>query len=562
MYFIYYHHHDSYPESLGIMMLQSMRSPHTITSQQQELKEILDQWDGSQPQELDEDVPIISSERPRYGRMIGEWVYEIDLDHNIFHVNGVPFYSLECLPDNECFLEDISEDHYGKFACHPEYPPQHKYKKPAPPVVNDPDLAIDVLSPDEQVRVALLEIMVGQCIANLDTVAELIYEFNISPYNQLPDSGLSVAYAMASFAFLPQIFDSESGFVRHSERLRREKFISWVRKDTIVCITTHLDGERCFQASVSRLINAILEQRDVPGDYFGIAFSIAHCAIVKVAKRAHKTTFSHTPTLQFLPSFYADSPSTPGITALARLGYRIDPALFVRAMDVYHGPWGLWVSRRRRGIVIPSTMGRGMVSDECRTDHEKSCAEGANDTPPSIRCAVLPPELWREIALHLDLQDIFTLGLVSKLCRHTASTVLRYPHVCGYRLVAVSKETPDWLLHHHRSLTAASFSASFAGIPTTLLVGRRDKSEEHMAIPLDISSLKDFYPRFEHIVFCKQTWFNTLAANHCESKPEQVICDPYACVTLPDDTDICVSQHLGQITYLQELYIEAAVAAR
>ncbi|KAG0703388.1 hypothetical protein DFH29DRAFT_444726 [Suillus ampliporus] len=84
---------------------------------------------------------------------------------------------------------------------------------------------------------------------------------------------------------------------------------------------------------MSRLINVILEQnlKDLPGDCFRIAFSVSHCAIVKVVKDTHMTMFSYTTALQFLPSFYAESPSTLGITALARLGYRTDPALFVRA---------------------------------------------------------------------------------------------------------------------------------------------------------------------------------------------------------------------------------------
>ncbi|KAG1777441.1 hypothetical protein EV702DRAFT_1197414 [Suillus placidus] len=98
--------------------------------------------------------------------------------------------------------------------------------------------------------------------------------------------------------------------------LKRQEF-TWVREDTVVCIATHLDDERCLQASVSRLIDAIMEQKDNPA-----------------VRDAHTMTFSHTNALHFSPSFYAYSPSTLGIAALARLGFRIDPALLERVAEI------------------------------------------------------------------------------------------------------------------------------------------------------------------------------------------------------------------------------------
>ncbi|KAG1729435.1 hypothetical protein EDB19DRAFT_1856725 [Suillus lakei] len=482
IYFAYYNHCDSYPDVLGVDMVQSMRSPRAITKKREELKRILDQRKDSRKS----DGFTISSRRPQNNLMI-EWIYEIDLDRNIFHINGIPFFNLECLPDEDTFVKYIPEQHYdnyGRIACTPGCLPEHKYKRPAPPVADDSDLATyqssvctgtgvalsnllaisDVLSPDEQVRVSLLEVMIGQCIARFDHyvrpfVGQLIYDFELIPHhNQLKDNEWSGACSMANFAFVPQLFDT-SGFVNHP-KLNRKEF-TWVREDTVVCIATHLDDERCLQASISRLITAISEQKDVPGNYFGVAFSIYHCAIVKVVKDAHSTTFSHTAALQFLPSFFAESPSTPGITALARLGHRIDPALFVRAMEVCCWP--------------------GSTIDKENLLAQEVC----NNSLSHASCASLPPELWREIALHLGLQDVLTLGLVSKLCRETASMVLRYPDVCGRRLVAVSQETPKSLLRDHRFLYAASFAATRAGVPTTVLVGWGNGQKEIMNLPID-----------------------------------------------------------------------------
>lgn len=464
LYFVYFRHYDSYPEGLGVEMLQCLRLPHAITEKQQELEEILDELDGqSLPQELDgDDSLMIFDQRSNSFGLDVEWIYGIDLDRNVFLVNGIPFYSLECLPEPEDFPEDVVNDFYDNLACAPDCPPEYKYKKPAAPVVDDSDLKTyrslactgsdaalsdllginDTLSTNEQVRVSVLEVMIGQYIyftKPYPDISRLTYEFEfISNPNQLSDEDWLDVHSLVSLAFVPQMFDAPSMFV-HPIEPSREEFI-WAREDIVICLATHLDNERCLQASMSRLIKTILEQQDAPGDYFGVAFSVSHCAIVKVVKDAYTATFSHTTALHFLPSFFSESPSTPGITALARLGYRIDPALFVSVMKVW---------RDRRHIYCT-----------------KPFAQRINGAPPSVNSAALPVDLWQEIALYLDLRDVLVLGLVSKLCREAASLVLRYPHVLGHRLVAVSKEMP------RSPLRAASFTAERAGTPTTVVVGQ------------------------------------------------------------------------------------------
>jgi hypothetical protein len=66
--------------------------------------------------------------------------------------------------------------------------------------------------------------------------------------------------------------------------------------------------------------------------------------------------------------------------------------------------------------------------------------QGADGAPSGNSCPLLPPELWQDIALHLHLCDLLTFGLVSKVCREATSMILRYPHVCGNRLVTVPNE--------------------------------------------------------------------------------------------------------------------------
>jgi hypothetical protein len=303
----------------------------------------------------------------------------------------------------------------------------------------------DVLSPDENVRVSLLEALVGQYLVRRD-VAGIIHDLGlISGPEQITDDFWLVASSMANLAFVPQMFDSKDIF---HEDLNLQEELTWVRGDTVLFISTHLHDERCLQVAFSRLIDEILERTET-GDYFGVAFSIFRCAIIKVVVNEHTTTFSHTAAFEFVPTFHADSPSTPGITALARLGYRIDPELFERATYIYQR--------------------YGTVKSKERTEDEKLLAQGTNDAPSNVH-AVLPPELWREVALHLRLPDLLNFGRVSQLFRKVASMILRYPHICGFRLVAVT-EKPERMMEDYLFLRASSFSAERAGIPATVFVG-------------------------------------------------------------------------------------------
>ncbi|OAX35933.1 hypothetical protein K503DRAFT_772995 [Rhizopogon vinicolor AM-OR11-026] len=450
------------------------------------------------PYDLD-DKSIVSTERPLFESDI-KYVYEIDLDRNIFHINDIPFFTLECLPSVNVFLKYVTEGHYRNVACAAGCPSEHMYKRPALPVVDDSEFATyqslvctgthvalsdllsisDVISPGKHVRASLLEAMIGQCmvrehgISNLGDVRRVIVrtisQFGlVSHNNQITDQEWSTASFMANLAFIPHIFDY-SDLISNYPKPSRNEF-TWVREDTVVRIAIHLDDERCLLASISRLIDEILEQKGNPGDYFGVAFSISHCAIVKVVRDTHATTFSHTGTLQFLPSSFAESPSTPGIIALARLSYRVDPTLFEQ------------IYRRMKPIVNTrqSEKRRGYA------DTTKSLTDDAEDTPPQTSSSVLPPELWREICFNLHLHDLIAFGLVSKLC--VASIVLRYPQICSYRLVGVPNERLNHLQKDYRFLRAASFFAVRSGIPAILIVGLGSSGMIKITSDIDDSSL-------------------------------------------------------------------------
>ncbi|KAG1898307.1 uncharacterized protein F5891DRAFT_481421 [Suillus fuscotomentosus] len=497
MYYLSHHGSDGYPEGLGLKVLQYIRQPNAIATYQKVFGEMLDGLKSPSHSLLlieggDENFDGPSQLRPE----TCGWTYEIDLDRNIFHVCDMPFFSLECLPDDAVFLQYISDDgitrdHYGHAACPLECPPENRYKKPTPPIVHNSELETyqslmctgsqvalsdllavsDGLSQDEHVRVTLLEVMIGQCMFS-SAIGKEIYEIELlNDHNQITDDQWSIACFMASITFIPQMFDDVQ-CISHP-KLKRKEF-TWVREDTVVYIATHLYDERCLQASVSRLINVILEQTNHSGHYFGIAFSVFHCAVVKVVKNAHTMSFSHTSALQFLPSFYADSPSTPGITGLARLGYRIDPALFRRALEACHYVRYIYLKE--------SPVQR---------------ADRSDDMPPTTICPTLPLELWREIACYLTHPfHLIVLGLVSRLCRQAVLMVLRCTHLCGYRLVSAPQERPEYRMEN-LSLRAASFSAVRNDILTTVNVGVEFRAipSKSMITPLRIKN-SSFYIAF------------------------------------------------------------------
>ncbi|OAX37653.1 hypothetical protein K503DRAFT_220152 [Rhizopogon vinicolor AM-OR11-026] len=81
-----FNHWDSYPENLGVKTLDSTRYPDAITSKRQQLGEALYKFDDRE--QLDEDGNFkLSKDRPQ-NDLLMYWIYELDLDHNIFHINA------------------------------------------------------------------------------------------------------------------------------------------------------------------------------------------------------------------------------------------------------------------------------------------------------------------------------------------------------------------------------------------------------------------------------------------------------------------------------------------
>jgi len=134
------------------------------------------------------------------------------------------------------------------------------------------------------------------------------------------------------------------------------------------------------------------------GIVYGIGFSFTHCVVVRINMDDHGS-FKHTPALQFLPSFFTESSSTPGITALVRLGYLSEP------LDLL-----------------------GISSSELPRAHP------LND---------VSLELWSHIAHDLpSAKDLAMLGSISPRAWAAANALLRFPHIKDFRIVNLRSNMP------------------------------------------------------------------------------------------------------------------------
>jgi hypothetical protein len=113
--------------------------------------------------------------------------------------------------------------------------------------------------------------------------------------------------------------------------------------------------------------------------------------------------------LQFIPSWYAESSSTPGITALARFGHWLG--------------FGLEVGSFSKITVLNRT--------------KPPVADVGNSKFP------FPREVCDHIVGHLSHPaDILRFRSISPACHSAAAWILRYPHVDGHRLLSAIGRPP------------------------------------------------------------------------------------------------------------------------
>ncbi|KAF8465796.1 hypothetical protein DFH94DRAFT_352945 [Russula ochroleuca] len=424
-YFVYYNHSDSYPSVFGLSVLHEI--PRDVS------KEEFEEWAKLTGKRLDAQYEFLKKRsgadfvtyRQRRNDLFIEWIYEIDLDNLVFHVDSQPLFRLDNMPPDDVFLKAISYDHFGHRAFDEHTPVQYRYDWRAPPPPPPPKSLIAynsfpnlssttsfhdllripiALSSIEQARTALVELLVTRRMAEHDVGHNLRVLENVPDREHISKRMLELALSLVNFAVGPPI--SPPPRIIRDNILR--DFI-WIREDVCLRITTHLDDEDNLHASIGDLVHHINTTPDKVGTVYGIAYSIFHCAVVRLDKDELGASFAHTPALQFLPSFYARKISTPGIEAMSRLGCQTSGVEFLAAISEAYGDY----------YNLP------------RITHKESLAARSV-------IAKVPVEVWMNVGHFISsLIDLVRLASISPQAMSAAADLARYPMVMDFRLVDV-----------------------------------------------------------------------------------------------------------------------------
>ncbi|KAI0690805.1 hypothetical protein BC835DRAFT_161848 [Cytidiella melzeri] len=211
----------------------------------------------------------------------------------------------------------------------------------------------------------------------------------------------------------------------------------WPRPHICVSYASHLHDRDNREVAIATLVEHIKTKLRRAPITFGIAFSFFHCVVVRVGS-TDTPSVAHTDALQFLPSFYATEPSTPGLSALVRLGNLSasdDSLLFHSALE---SMW--WAGPSLR----------------LRTQETTSVSDLSSSSIPLLH---LPLEVITEIASFLDqAQDLNCLAIVCKKTLHACVPRLRFPQL----------NNTDPLSHNEHGYIITSYLSSTASNATAM----------------------------------------------------------------------------------------------
>ncbi|KAJ7645938.1 hypothetical protein DFH06DRAFT_580166 [Mycena polygramma] len=140
-YYVHYNHSDSYPSVYGIQVAAEIpRDAESYRMWLEDLRGALDRRFEDEKEQLDcpNGSELLTKERPANDLVI-EWIYEFDLDHEVFLVDSNPLFPLNNMPPTpELFLAWIGVDSYGHRSYSPSTPQQHIYNwRATPPEVEN-----------------------------------------------------------------------------------------------------------------------------------------------------------------------------------------------------------------------------------------------------------------------------------------------------------------------------------------------------------------------------------------------------------------------------------------
>jgi hypothetical protein len=424
-YYVYYNHSDSYPNGFGLQVLHEI--PRNVSKEEFEewvrktREHVYAQRDSQVLNDPDDSSNYVSDKEPEADYYI-EWIYGIDLDNLVFHVDNHPLFRLDNMPPDDIFVKSISFDHFGHRALYEHTPSQFRYDWRAPPPIPTPESLLayhschirsstssvhDLLdvpvapSSIERVRTTFMELLVTRRMTEYEVGRYARVLENVPDRDHIPQSMLELAVFLVKFAVGPPIYSLDCWYCWPYKT--KCDFV-WIRKDVCLRITTHLDDEDNLRDSIGHLVHHINTTPGKVGTIYGVACSIFHCAIVRVDKDDLGTSVAHTPAFQFLPSFYARTMFTPGIEALSRLGCQASGLEF---LDIIFDRYYAYLDRQ----------------------HTYTSYREFYVKPGSVAEKV-PVEVWTRIGDFLtSISDLVKLAPISPQALSAAADLCRYPWV-------------------------------------------------------------------------------------------------------------------------------------
>lgn len=361
--------------------------------------------------------------------------YCIDLDRLVFHVDGMPLFDLQNLPSELEFTKFISFDFYSHRAFDFDTPPENRYKwKAVPPPVEESELIVyntlphretahpiheilgvsETIGERERVRVQLLQVLVGNVLRGWAMGCMMTELETLSDRKDISREIRNLARDIVYFATGPMFAPQDTR--RYDEDFDHSYlFLNGIHRfwdNLLLYVTLHLDDEQNMKAAISKLVGAAQQRLKSRGTLvkpepptYGIAVSMFHIVIVKIENTG---AFQYTDALDFFPSLYATSPSTPGMTALARLGDACVPD-----EDVVHIACSLY----------------SPILDDIQNFHPEPI-------PNDRTIHSIPLEIWVQIALYLSPIDLCHLAICAPSSQAVSASqqILRYPHLGLTRL--------------------------------------------------------------------------------------------------------------------------------
>lgn len=292
----------------------------------------------------------------RCHRLIPHGAYfDIDLDHQVLDINGVPTFHLENMPPEDLFLEGISFDESGVCTRHFDNISDHMFRMdilPAPPVDDNvlqfyriyvqedaPCIVNNLLSLSETVstldqvcvheRNAYLHIFKEQYTTRvcssynlLDAMKEFIYSPDMTA---MQTRDCAWAFNLTALALLPVSHRFLKPEVETMEQpsYGQHRPVWWPRKHICVLLATaHLMHIESRNVAIVQVVQEITRRNNSQDIIYGVVFSIFQCVLVRV-DRNNDNMFTHTDVLPYWPDFSSSTTSwtsTAGLEALVRLG--------------------------------------------------------------------------------------------------------------------------------------------------------------------------------------------------------------------------------------------------